>query len=276
MEIVDQRLPAAGLELRVRSAGEGPPILLLHGFPDAGTLWDPMLAGLVAAGHRVVVPDQRGFGESAAPAEVAEYRIDRIVADHLAVLDRLCPGEPVRVIGHDWGAVVAWCLALAHPHRVRALVALSVGHPRAYATAGLEQKRKGLYTLAFQFRGLAEHWLSRDDFAGLRRWAGQHPALAESVAWMSRPGRLAAGLAWYRANLVRVLFRAWPPCDVPALGVWSSGDRFLSEDQMTGSARHMQAPWRYQRIEGAGHWLPLEQPDRMNALALAWFREHAG
>jgi len=275
LEIVDQRLPAAGLELRVRTAGSGPPILLLHGFPDAGSLWDRMLPGLVAAGHRVIVPDQRGFGESAAPTQVAEYRIDRIVADHLAVLDRLCPGESVRIVGHDWGAVVAWCLALAQPRRVRALAALSVGHPRAYATAGLEQKRKGLYTLAFQFRGLAERWLSHDDFAGLRGWAGPHPAMAESVALLSRPGRLTAGLNWYRANLVRVLLRAWPPCAVPALGVWSSGDRFLSEDQMTGSARHVQAPWRYERIEDAGHWLPLEQPARMNALSLAWFREHA-
>ena len=274
MDIIDQRLPSAGLDLHVRSAGEGPVVLLLHGFPDAGTLWDRMLPGLVAAGYRVIVPDQRGFGESAAPTDVASYRIERIVADHLAVLDQLCPGEPVRVLGHDWGAVIAWCLALSQPQRVRALVALSVGHPRAYATAGLEQKRKGIYTLAFQFRGLAEAWLSRDDFAGLRRWASEHPGMAESVAWMSRPGRLTAGLNWYRANLVRVLFGAWPQCTVPTLGVWSSGDRYLSEDQMTNSARYMQAPWRYERIERAGHWLPLAEPARMTALALDWFRQH--
>ncbi len=91
---------------------------------------------------------------------------------------------------------------------------------------------------------------------------------------MSRPGRLTAGLNWYRANLRRVLFSSWESCTVPTLGVWSSGDHFLAEDQMRDSQRRMQAPWRYERIEGAGHWLPLEQPERVAELALEWFSQH--
>jgi pimeloyl-ACP methyl ester carboxylesterase len=91
---------------------------------------------------------------------------------------------------------------------------------------------------------------------------------------MSRPGRLTAGLNWYRANLRRVLFGSWDKCSVPTLGVWSSGDHFLAEDQMRLSERQMDGAWRYERIERAGHWLPLEQPERVAALALDWFGRH--
>jgi pimeloyl-ACP methyl ester carboxylesterase len=270
-----QRVPVAGLELTVRSAGAGPPVLLLHGFPDSGALWDAVMPLLVASGYRVIVPDLRGFGDSDAPPAVREYRLEYAVADLVALLDRLCPQEPVRVIGHDWGAVAAWCLAMAHPERVRAQLVDSVGHPREYALSGLEQKRKGLYTIAWQARGLAEASLSRDDHAGLRRWARQHPRIDEVVRAISRPGRLTAGLNWYRANLVGVLFGSWPQCEVPTLGVWSSNDSLLAEDQMQRSARRMLAPWEYVRIDGAGHWLPLEQPERVARLAIDWFQRHA-
>lgn len=270
-----RRFDTGEIALNLRSSGDGPPVLLLHGFPDSGRLWDDMVPGLVAAGHRVLAPDLRGFGDSDAPAGVARYRLERILHDVCSLLDRECPGATVCVIGHDWGAVVAWVLALAHPSRVQAAVAISVGHPREYAVAGLEQKRKGLYTLYFQARGLAEAALSRNDFGLLRRWAAQHPDIEASVRLLSRPGRLTAGLNWYRANLLRVLFGRWPRCVVPVRGIFSTGDKYLAEDQMQRSARRMDAPWDYVRIDGAGHWLPLEQPARMNELALDWFARHA-
>jgi pimeloyl-ACP methyl ester carboxylesterase len=269
------RIDTGEINLSVRSSGAGPAVLLLHGFPDSCSLWDAMTPALVAAGYRVLAPDLRGFGDSDAPRGVSSYRMERIVADLCALLDQACPGEPVRVIGHDWGAVVAWAFAMAHPQRTLASVAISVGHPREYALGGLEQKRKGLYTLYFQARGLAEAVLSRNDHAVLRRWAGQHPDIEHSIRLVSRPGRLTAGLNWYRANLLAVLFGAWPQCAVPTLGIWSSGDRYLSEDQMERSRRRMTAPWHYVRICDAGHWLPLEQPARMAELALDWFARHA-
>ena len=146
---------------------------------------------------------------------------------------------PVRVIGHDWGAVAGWCLALEHPQLVRSQVALSVGHPRQYAVAGLEQKLKGLYTLTWQVPGAAERWLAQRGYAGLRGWGRQHPRIDDCVKDLSRPGRLTAGLNWYRANLRRVLFGPWEKCAVPTLGVWSSGDHFLAEDQMRDSHQRM-------------------------------------
>lgn len=276
VQFESHRVPGRGVRLHVRRAGAGRPLLLLHGFPDSSSLWDAMAPGLVAAGYRVIAPDLRGFGESEAPGATRDYRLDLTAADAAAVLDQLCPGEAVAVVGHDWGAVVAWCLAMWYPRAVRAQVVISVGHPREYALAGFEQLRKGAYVAGWQARGLAEAWLARKGFAGLRRWAHRHPRIDEAVRLMARPGRLTAGLNWYRANLVRALFGQWPSCRVPTLGVWSSDDPFLAEDQMRRSSRRMEAAWEYARVDGAGHWLPLEQADRLNALVLEWCERHAG
>jgi pimeloyl-ACP methyl ester carboxylesterase len=262
------------LRLHVAQAGSGAVVLLLHGFPDSLHLWREVAPRLVAGGYRVIALDQRGFGASDAPDGRRAYHIDRLVEDVVGVLHALGVGEPVHVIGHDWGAVVAWCLAMAQPQRLRSAVAISVGHPREYALAGLEQKRKGLYVLGWQFAGLAERWLEANDWAQLRHWLRQHPDPESCLRELARPGRLTAGLNWYRANLGQVLTRAWPPCRVPMLGLWSSEDHCLAEDQMKRSGRRMAAPWVYERIGGAGHWLPLECPNRVADLAIDWFQRH--
>ena len=182
----DARLPASGVVLRVRQAGKGPVVLLLHGFPDSCELWNEVMPRLASAGYRVIAPDLRGFGQSDAPSRVGEYAIGHVVADLRTLINRLAGDEPVRVIGHDWGAVAGWCLALEHPQLVRAQVALSVGHPRQYAVAGPEQKLKGLYTLAWQVPSVAERWLAQRNYAGLRGWARQHPQVDACIRDMSR------------------------------------------------------------------------------------------
>jgi pimeloyl-ACP methyl ester carboxylesterase len=151
---------------------------------------------------------------------------------------------------------------------------ISVGHPREYALAGIEQKRKGLYTLGWQIPRISEHWLRANDWKRMRHWLRQHPSPEECLRDLERPGRLTAGLNWYRANVLPAVTRTWPSCSVPMLGIWSSEDHCLAEDQMARSVRRMAAPWKYQRIEHAGHWLPLERPDEIASLAIDWFREH--
>lgn len=266
-----RRVRLGDLHLNVLDTGAGPPVLLLHGFPDSLALWREVTPRLVAAGHRVIVPDLRGFGDSDAPAGRSRYALDLVLGDLLALLHHLGVSEPVRVMGHDWGAFVAWCLALSQPRRVTASVVLSLGHPHEYRLAGLEQKRKGAYALAWCVPGIAETRLRRWDWAGLRHWARHHPTVDDCIRDLGRPGRLTAGLSWYRANAARVLFGSWPRCTVPTLGVWSSRDHCLAEDQMRRSGRRMAARWRYERIEGAAHWLPLEEPRRVAELALDWF-----
>lgn len=258
------------LRFRLLDQGSGKPLLLLHGFPDCLTVWQKMIPGLTAAGYRVIAFDQRGCGETEAPANKSHYSIRDIVDDVPALLDALGIKEPVAVIGHDWGAAIAWALALLYPHRVNAMVAVSVGHLQSYGRAGLEQKLfKGLYVLWFQFPGLAEWYLLKA--GGLRRWLSQHQDINDIVTSMTRPGRLTAGLNWYRANLWSVLFRRWPRCRVPTLGVWSTGDNYLTEAQMRDSANHMDADWTYHRIENCGHWIPLEAHEKLTQLALDWF-----
>ncbi len=263
---------AGQLNFRVFVQGDGPPVLLFHGFPDTLTVWRKLIPHLLAAGYQVIAFDQRGCGESDAPRGTENYRIAQIVDDIPLLLDALGIRQPVGVIGHDWGAAIAWGLAIFHPARVHSLVAASVGHLQSYGRAGFTQKFvKGFYTLWFQLRGVAEWELLRDGGKGLRHWLGDHADFPDILARMQRPGRLTAALAWYRANLFSVLFHRWPRCAVPTLGLWSEHDAYLTEAQMKDSARFVDAPWRYQRIADCGHWIPLERPEELAAAAIDWF-----
>lgn len=261
------RFAINGTELEVEIAGEGPPVLLVHGFPDCRDVWREQVPALVEAGFCVIVPDLRGCGDSAVPPRVSDYRLEQLVADLVALLDRLGV-DRVRLVAHDWGAVIGWQLCLRHPSRVDRFVALSVGHPNAYASAGLAQRWRGWYVLFFQLRGLAEWVLRLRDWWILRRFAGFDREAPRWIERLSRPGRLTAAINFYRANIALAWKRSWPPSVVPTLGLWSDGDRFLVERQMRESSRYVEAPWRYERIEGANHWLQLEAAGRVNALLL--------
>jgi pimeloyl-ACP methyl ester carboxylesterase len=264
-----RRVAGDGIELAVLDEGSGPAVLLVHGFPDSARLWRHQVPALRAAGLRVVAPDLRGFGASDKPAAVEDYAIRRSVADMLAVLDALGI-ERARVVGHDWGAVVAWALAVSAPDRVERLVALSVGHPASARRRTIEDREKAWYMLLFQFTDVAEALLMRDDWALFREFLGDDGDVEHYLEDLARPGALTAALSWYRANAApQRELGSRPPAPavaVPTLGVWSSGDRYLREAPMRDSGAHVDAPWRYERIEGASHWIPLDAPDELNRL----------
>lgn len=285
MLTLETRVDVGDVTLAVTEAGpqDGPPVLLLHGFPDSRRLWRHQVVALAAAGHRVLAPDLRGFGDSDRPAEVGAYAMDDLVADVSGLLD----AKGVRrtaVVGHDWGAVLAWEYAMTEPERVDRLVAVSVGHPSARRGAGLAQQVKGAYVPVFLVPGLAERLLPAAGWFMLRHvgWGGtdpgSNPDLARQVEDLSRPGALPAALSWYRANIgPRGLRRTRRPdgnalagagrdVTCPVMGVWSSGDPALTEAQMTGSAAFVDGPWRYERIEGVGHWVPVEAREELSAL----------
>ncbi|HLN18277.1 MAG TPA: alpha/beta fold hydrolase [Acidimicrobiales bacterium] len=267
------RVDNQGVGIEYDVTGDGPAVLLLHGFPDQARLWRHQVPALVGAGYKVIAPDQRGYGRSDKPDGVDAYSLLNVVGDAVAVLD--AEGvERAHVVGHDWGAAVAWLLAGFVPDRVDHLVALSVGHPGAFAAAGLEQRMRSWYMLLFQFEGIGEQWLSMDDWANFREWGG-HPDTDAVIADMERDGSLTTALNWYRANVPPEALVS-PPPDLPevprpTMGVWSSGDFALTEVQMTGSADHVSGPWRYERLEGPGHWMQLEAPEAVNALLLDFF-----
>lgn len=266
-----RHLPVNGIDMAVFESGpaDGPPVLLLHGFPDTHAVWRHQIAALAAAGYRVIAPDVRGHGATEAPTAIAAYRLEELVADALGVLDALGVRQPVNLVGHDLGAITGWVLAARHPERIRRYVALSVGHPRCYRGAP-GQIFRGWYALLFQLRGIAEWLLSAGDWFLFRRFI-PHPELANWIPDLSRPGRLSATMAWYRANLPLMLRGDFAPARVPTLGVWSTRDIALVESQMTRSQTQVQGPWRYERIPGASHWLLLDRPEEINRLLLEWF-----
>jgi pimeloyl-ACP methyl ester carboxylesterase len=271
MESPGRKIRVGNLDMNVVIAGEGPDVLLVHGFPDTHTVWRHVIPALVSAGYRVIAPDTRGCGETDMPAGVSSYRLESLVADLVGLLDALGIGQ-VRLIAHDWGAVQAWRLVLNYPQRVDRYVALSVGHPSAFSRGGLEQKLRSSYALLFQVRGAAEFLLTRSDWRLFRLLARYPEQMPEWRQALSRPGRLTAGMNYYRANPGLMVPREYPLARVPVLGIWSTGDRFLAEAQMVSSQRYVSAPWRYERIEGANHWMQLTAPGQLNPLLLDYLR----
>jgi pimeloyl-ACP methyl ester carboxylesterase len=265
-----RRIEGDGVTLAVRDEGVGDPVLLLHGFPDSSRLWRHQFPALVGAGMRVIAPDLRGFGESDRPERVEDYGVGRSVADMLALLDALGI-ERTRVVAHDWGAGVGWALAAFAPERVQRLAVLSVGHPNAMRDPTMRAREKAWYQLLFQF-DVAEELLMAHDWKLLRDWLRGNGDVDSYIADLARPGALTAGLNWYRASLDprRELGprRPFPSVSVPTMGIWSSGDDYLVEESMVRSGDHVSGLWRYERIEGASHWMQLDAPERVNELLL--------
>jgi len=257
------------LNFHVVDEGKGPATLLLHGFPDSSALWRNQIPALVNAGLRVVAPDLRGFGASDKPTEVEAYALPAILQDAVGLLDKLGI-ERAHVVSHDWGAAVGWMLASLCPERVDRFVALSVGNLNGFWQAGLDQREKSWYMLLFQFRGLAEQILTRDDWKLFRNFVRHHSETEKWIEDLARPGALTAALNWYRANAGPEVFLAEPQLlpnvQAPTLAVWSGWDAYLTEAPVVRSAEWVSGPWRYERLEGASHWMQLDQPARLNAL----------
>ena len=267
-----KHLKISGLNFALQDEGEGDPVLLLHGFPDSRAVWRKQVPALVSSGYRVIAPDLRGFGETDKPEGVEAYAIPKLVEDVVGIMDALGL-KSAHVIGHDWGAAVAWAVAAFTPERVKDLVVLSVGHPSSfYSSAPIAQREKSWYMLLFQFSN-AEELLTANDWQLFREWGRHHAHMEHAVATLSAPGALTAGLNWYRANVNPMAPPvAFPPVGLRTMGIWSTGDVFLTEESMTGSARYVTAPWRYERISEASHWLQLDRPDLVNSLLIDFLK----
>lgn len=269
-------LTVNGLRMQVQSVGQGPAVVLLHGFPDTHVVWRKQIAPLVAAGFRVLAPDLRGYGGSDAPLAVDAYRLEHICADILAMLDQLGIAK-ARVVGHDWGAVAGWMLCMQAPQRIEQYVTLSVGHPAAIARAGLMQTLRSSYMMWFLVPGLAERALMASDFYLMQRFTTDRAQVGHWKRSLREPSRMTAALNYYRANVPRgiVLATRHTPVRVPVMGIWSSADPALGETQMRDSSRYVADRFRYERIEGADHWLQVTAFEQVNALLLDFFAKSA-
>ncbi len=253
---------------------DGELVLLLHGFPESAAEWHAVVPQLAAAGYFAVAPNQRGYSPGARPVGVESYHIDHLVDDILGIADGLGTRE-FHLIGHDWGALVAWAVAAAHPDLVRTLTIVSVPHPRPFAAARAsdpDQQQRSQYIARFRLPDEPEHMFLDNDAAVLRlavSEAGPEIA-AEHVGVLTDPGAMTAALNYYRAwgtDLDSV-----GPVSVPTLFVWSTDDVALGRVAAEATAEWVTGPYRFEVLDGISHWIPEVVPDTVSRLAL----EHLG
>jgi pimeloyl-ACP methyl ester carboxylesterase len=283
--MTQDRVKVGDIRLSVTQEGQGEPVILLHGFPELAYSWRHQIPALAAAGHRVIAPDLRGYGGSDRPSRVEDYGIQALTGDVIGLLDALGI-ERAHVVGHDWGGSLAWVSAALRPERLSSLVILNSPHPVASAEArneDPEQRAKSWYMLLFQFPGVAEAWLSGNNFHNLRDMLFRNAAPgtfgpedeAVFLEAFGREGALTAALNYYRANMPAA---AWlrpppqlPPVTVPTMIVWGEADTYLGLGLLERSIAKVEGPLRVERLPGVSHWVQQEAPDDVNRLLLDWF-----
>jgi pimeloyl-ACP methyl ester carboxylesterase len=258
-------------DVRLAGPDDGDPVLLLHGFPETSLSWTQVASQLAEAGLRVVAPDQRGYSPGARPDGVAAYTTDLLVADVIGLADALGIGS-FDVVGHDWGSVVAWLVAAAHPERVRSLTAVSVPHLRAYNDAlrnDPDQREKGAYMQVFRQEGTAEELLLADDARRLVAIYGDAVPVALAmryVAHLAEPGALTAALSWYRAMTAELA--SSPRTVVPTTFVWGALDQAIGRVPAEACGDFVDADYRFVELSDIGHWVPEQAPDALASAVL--------
>lgn len=274
-----------GLVFDVDDAGprDGEVVVLLHGFPQRASCWDAVTGRLHDAGLRTLAPDQRGYSPRARPRRRRDYRLDELVADVGALLDtvRAAGHERVHLVGHDWGAAVAWVVAARHP-AVASLTSVSVPHPAAYLASTLspDQLLRAWYIGFFQLPlvpelaargGVMERMLGKAGMTPAERAGFRRDVLAH--------GALSGGLGWYRALPFSLTGggRLWRErVHVPVTHVWSDQDDALGRRTADLAHRWATGEFELRVLQGHSHWLPEQAPDELARIVLARVRGASG
>jgi len=249
---------------------EGEAVVLLHGFPETAQCWDQVRVQLNAAGFRTFAPNQRGYSLDARPEGRQAYRMQELLQDLDLLIDQIT--QPVHLVGHDWGAIVAWEYAMHYPKKLKNLVVLSVPHPGAFLRALLasDQLFKSYYIGLFQLPKLPE--LLFEKFPkiglGLLKNSGMTKQQLEIFKTeMLEQGRLSYSLNWYRALPFNARFQRFDPVTVPTLFIGGTQDVAISDAGVKLNQRYVQAPYREVMLE-ANHWLPVQQAAVVSQLIL--------
>ena len=277
-----------GIRLHVVQAGsrDHPLVILLHGFPEFSRSWRQQIPALVSAGYRVWAPDQRGYNLSDKPDGIAAYGLDILAEDVVGLID--AAGEQkAYLVGHDWGAAVAWHVAAVYPDRLKKLVILNVPHMKVmkkHLRSDLAQLRRSWYIFLFQIPWLAEKVLSWNNWEralqGMRKSArpgtfSRADLEAYRQAW-SQPKAYTSMINWYRAMVRKPpARRSSPRISVPTLMIWGVLDRYLGLE-MAQESIDLCDDGRLELIEEATHWVQHEEPERVNHLIETFFKGQAG
>jgi pimeloyl-ACP methyl ester carboxylesterase len=267
----------------VVTAGSGPPVILLHGFPEFSYSWRHQIAPLAAAGFAVLAPDLRGFNLSDKPQRVDDFRIERLVADVEALVAHTGHAR-AHIVGHDWGGLVAWWFAASRPGLTATLAILNAPHPIVYRQVvwrSTQLFRSG-YVPLFMLPRLTSRLLAAGNYFLLKqmfvRGAGRPDAftsddLARYVEAASMPDALRAGLTYYRANVhLGRRTTAIPRVAAPTLVIWGDRDPALGTELLSGLDA-VTTRLRIERLAGVGHWVQNEAPTRVTELLLGHLRE---
>ncbi|MEM6283990.1 MAG: alpha/beta hydrolase [Chloroflexota bacterium] len=269
-----------GITLHVMRAGneEGEPVVLLHGFPEFWYGWHNQIAPLAEAGYRLIIPDQRGYNLSDKPTGVENYSIDKLVGDVIGLMD-VMEYETVRLVGHDWGAAVAWHTAMRYPERIHQLSIMNVPHPDVFSDtirSDFSQLLKSWYIFMFQLPGIPEQTIKFNDFNTFTELMQKEADLRDDEvrrykeAW-SQPGALTAMVNWYRAA---VCHPAANPEDtrihVPTLMMWGKQDLALSAD-MAEPSIDMCDEGKLIFFKNAGHFVQHQRDEKVSQYLLEFF-----
>ena len=276
---------ANGIRFHYVTAGEGPLVLLLHGFPQFWYAWRHQIPAIAKKGFRVVAPDLRGYNETDKPRGVRHYK-GTVLADDVAELVRALGEKDAHVVGHDWGGAVAWIAAANHPASVRTLSILNCPHPtqmRNHLLRGnLKQLRRSWYMFFFQLPFLPERAILRDGASfvepAFRGWSRNKAAFRDEDLDRFRkavqvPGALTAALNYYRAAFRYPFAGPKEKIAAPTLVIWAEGDRALGKELTYGQEKWVKGPYRIEYVPDCSHWVNEEQPERVSELLVAHVTE---
>jgi pimeloyl-ACP methyl ester carboxylesterase len=271
-----------GVQLHYRAAGHGPLVILLHGFPEFWYSWRHLIPALTAAGYRAIAPDLRGYNRSGKPQGTRAYALDTVTGD-IAALIRHAGERRAHIIGHDWGGVIAWQLAMRHRELVDHLVVLNAPHPRALRRElrTLDQAVRSSYAILFQIPRLPEWLISRNDFAIVRRILGRGTVrpnaftvldIDRCIAALARPWALTSALNYYRAAARYPSTRtpgSSSRIDAPTLLIWGERDRYLRRE-LTDGLEEWVPTIRVERFPNASHWVHADVPMEVERLVMGF------
>lgn len=272
-----------GVRLHYVEQGQGPLVVLLHGFPEFWYSWRHQIPALAAAGFRVIAPDQRGYNTSEKPRGVRSYRVEHLVGDVAALIQHAGESKAT-VVGHDWGGAVAWAVPMLRPEVVDKLIVLNAPHPQAYnrELRRFRQLLRSWYVFFFQLPWLPEAGIR---FRGYRlidnvlRREPKRPGtfneddIAAYKQALAQPGALTAGVNYYRAAVRRNPFAAsmLRRIDAPTLLIWGEEDPYLGVG-LTEGLEQWVPNIRVERIPGASHWVQIDAAERVNELMIDFLR----